>query len=127
MGKKLSLAAFILFIISGCYYDNLQEIHPSVALIRCDTSANITYSSQLKPIFDVSCGTNNTSCHRDAGSEGHYGLATYSDALQDVSSGVLMDRLTTTDPSKRMPKDGSRLPDCIISEIQMWVNNNTPQ
>jgi|SRR3569832_1524949 len=125
---KNSVAAFVLFfIISGCYYDNLKEIHPSVELIRCDTSDNITYSNQLKPIFDVSCGTNNTACHSSSGSEGHYGLATYNDALQDVSNGTLMDRLTTNDPSKMMPKNGSRLPDCIISEIQTWVNNQAPQ
>ena len=125
--KKVFAVIGLFFVISGCYFDNLKEIHPAVSLIRCDTSNNITWTTQVKPIFDVSCGTTNNSCHQSASSDGHYGLATYSDALRDVSNGTLMDRLTTNDPSKTMPKNGSKLPDCIINEIQTWVNNQAPQ
>jgi hypothetical protein len=125
--KKILFASLLLFGINGCYYDNLKEIHPSASTVRCDTSSSIAYSKHMQPIFDMSCGTNNTSCHQSTSSLGNYGLANYHDALKDVSNGVLVDRITTSDNSKLMPKNGSQLPECIINEIKTWVNNGAPQ
>ena len=45
-----------VIIFSGCYYDNLEAIHPELALGNtCDTTSAVTYSKQITNIFSGYC------------------------------------------------------------------------
>src|SRR5579859_3687885 len=110
------LVACAFAVIGGCYYDNFKEIHPSSDVQGCDTTGVISYSKTIQPLFNTSCGTNNSACHLNTSTQSHYGLATYNDVLQDVANGRLIQMLTTNDNSQLMPKNAGRLPDCLIVE-----------
>ena len=57
-----------LGLTTGCYYDNLEELHPEVLINsgNCDTSGVMSYSTHIAPILKSNCGSNN-SCHNGPG------------------------------------------------------------
>ncbi len=68
--STLILASFAL-VFTGCYYDTVEDLHPAPIIIPgvndstasgCDTTKAITYTADIKPILDASCGTSSP-CH----------------------------------------------------------------
>lgn len=119
------LLAGLLFS-GGCYYDNLEELHPEVLLnTNCDTTVTMSYQTHIRPILTNSCGANN-SCHSAQGAGGGIVLADYAGVKSAVSSGKLVSSITWDGNASQMPQNSpSKLNDCSIAKIQKWVDAGT--
>lgn len=107
----------------GCYYDNLQELHPQLLLnTDCDTTVTMSFQTHIKPILTNSCGANN-SCHNTQGAGGGYVFESYAGVKSAANSGKLMSSILWDGNAQQMPKGSpTQLSDCSIAKIQKWVN-----
>src|SRR5579872_3821115 len=90
MNKKKIFFALILgiaFLSQGCYYDNFQELHPSLGT-GCD-SATATYSNQVSKIVSTYC----VGCHSGSAPGGGILLDNYDHVKSQASTGQLMNAL----------------------------------
>ena len=88
--KKTILAA--LLIVSGltaCYYDNFEEIHPTIpGGTTCVIPDTVSYATNIQPIADASCGTDDNGCHDAANSinlGGNGSLADYAGTVETIA------------------------------------------
>jgi hypothetical protein len=121
--KKL-LIIFSLAILAGCYYDNEEELYPYE--VACDTT-NVTYSGTVFPIIDESC----SSCHTGSAPQGNVLLADYESisaaaAIPAGQPGSLYGAITHNPGNSAMPKNGTKLSDCKISQIKVWIDAGSP-
>jgi len=110
-----------ILIFSGCYYDNLEAIHPELALGNsCDTTSSITYSKQLTNIFSGYC----TSCHSSSNPTYNIILDTYTGAKNAIPR--LLGSVKHTSGYYAMPP-GTQIDQCSIREIEIWIGTGTLQ
>jgi len=121
------LALVGLLVSSGCYFDNLQELHPELLLnSNCDTTATMSFQTHIKPILSNSCGANN-SCHNSQSASGSVVLETYAGVASALNSGKLLSSINWDGNASQMPKDSpSKLNNCSIAQIQKWVDAGAP-
>lgn len=112
-----------LFFSGGCYYDNVQELHPELLLNNdCDTTSTMSFQTHIKPILNNSCGANN-SCHNTLGASGGVILDNYADVKTVVNSGKLMSSILWDGNASQMPQSSpTQLNSCSIAKIQKWVD-----
>ncbi len=128
MKSTLSAIALIA-MFTGCYYDNLEELHPNTE--PCDTTGTISYINDINPIMLHSCGSQDLACHNTDASQSGYGLGTYDDVINTIdNSGIFLETIKH-DPSissaKWMPKNSSSMiDDCSIQKIEAWINRGRP-
>jgi len=120
--KKLVLIGCVLLGMSSCYNDKYDKMYPSPA-VTCDTSTT-TYLAVIKPIIVTNCYSPGNGCHDATGAlTSGYDFETSLDVLRaTATSGTLMGDITGTS-GNLMPKNASKLPDCDIAKIRLWVNN----
>jgi len=124
--KYLSLLSIIIFAASGCYYDNVEELHPGVTDKSCaDTAGVVAFNPKVKTIIDANCGTTGGSaagCHGASSSSG-IPLETYADMQVALTDYPFMDDIRQTpDAGSVMPKGGGKLSDCQTQVIQNWID-----
>lgn len=123
IASRLLISGFVLSMLNGCYYDNVQELH---RVTVCDTSGTISFAGDILPILNNSCGAQNAACHTDQSSTSGYGLANYADVIFTINDAGDFLQTITHDPSinssKWMPKDGGKLDACSIQKIEAWLN-----
>lgn len=113
MNSKLKLVAFIF--LSSCV-NTYQETTP---LCKAETSSNITYDEDVKPILDKNC----FSCHSNKQHSGGVKLEDISDVKFWANSGGLYDQIISFDGNPpRMPR-GYQLTDCETITIKKWIDN----
>lgn len=117
----------ILLSVSGCYYDNLEELHPELLLdSSCDTTATMSYQTHIQPILSNSCGANNT-CHNTQGAGGGVILENYAGVKEAAGSGLLLSSIVWDGNAQQMPKGSpSQLAACSIAKIRKWVEAGAP-
>lgn len=121
--KKIVFILLTGIVVTGCYYDNAEDLYQYYPQNPCDTTA-VTYSVTISQIMSQQC----TSCHGSSAPEAGLDLSSYNGVLSAVNSGELMNRITLPlgAPGK-MPVGGS-LSDCQINQIKAWIdagaNNN---
>ena len=116
--SKYFLSALVALSFSSCYYDNEEELYPSV--ISCDT-ITVTYSNSVVPILTASCN----GCHSSSSAQGGIILDTYAKASQYANSGLLYGVISHTSGSP-MPKGGAKIDDCSIAKIKKWAAAGAP-
>ncbi len=118
----LILLAFIAISITGCYYDNKQELYP-LATGVCDTT-KVEYAKDIAPIVSLYCGA--SGCH-DAGT-GSAGVKTnnYDNLKEAVNAGRLVGAINATSGFSPMPKGGAKMSTCNLNKIQAWINAKMP-
>lgn len=128
--KKYFFVLLIASLLTACYYDNVQELHPaSGLLLNCDTAGTISYNNDIVPILRSNCGTNN-SCHSSNNTSG-FNLSNYNGLSEQAMVGNLVLAITH-DPSlnsaKWMPNNcgGCFINKCSINKIIAWVNRGFP-
>ncbi len=121
---KLTIAAaalfFMLFFISGCYYDNEEYLYPETA--NCVTD-NMSFASDVWPVINASC----TGCHSGASPSGNIALENYADvaaaaAIQAGNYGSLYGVISHASGNSPMPKGSNKLSDCNIAKIKAWID-----
>ncbi len=128
MIKSILLAFIILFIFTGCYKDNEQELYQFTSILDttktsgCDTS-NLTYAGKIEPIIQQNCIVCHGSSYQTMG--GGFNLQTVT-AIAAIAknNNRLYNAVTST--TNLMPKGGNKLSDCQILQIQTWVNKGAP-
>jgi hypothetical protein len=117
-----------LLFAGGCYYDNLEELHPELVLNNqtCDTTVTISFKNDIQPILLSNCGSNN-SCHQIGGTSGIWELQDYAGVQNVAANGLLISSITWDGNNEAMPKgSASKISDCNIGKIQKWINENYP-
>lgn len=116
--KKLLFPALIfgIFFVTGCYYDNEEELYPQTT---CDTT-NVTFSGTVQPIIDQYC----ISCHSGAGPSGGLQLENYSQISSNANNILTRISLPADDPALMPP--GQKLDECTVLKIQKWIEEGTP-
>jgi hypothetical protein len=79
-----SLLSALLFVLSGCYYDQVIPVEPSVGDV-----GNVTFSAGIIPIFNSSC--NVTGCHSAGGQKPNLTAAS---AYTSLMNGGYIDKTT---------------------------------
>ncbi|HMN33617.1 MAG TPA: hypothetical protein PKA54_09600 [Chitinophagaceae bacterium] len=113
VNKKSILSLFIIVnIFLACTNKNKQEL-----IAQCDVS-NLSYVNDIVPILNTHCNSQ-SGCHGGV-DIGSISLETYTDAKDNIDD--ILVRIKTGN----MPKNNSKLEDCLISKIQEWKNLGTP-
>jgi len=122
--KKIAALFFLVGLLSlaGCYYDNLDELHPAAAITNdCVTVDTVLFSQHVWPIMQTYCGTTDAGCHAANTSSGTI-ITNYDDVNTIAQDGRLIGTITHDPDYHPMPKAGGKLKDCLITEIQDWIN-----
>lgn len=109
----------LLFLTSGCYYDNKEELYPN----ECDT-VNVSFSGDVMPIIVNHCNN----CHSGnaaASFGGGISLEDYTMVKATVVDSSLKGSIEGDENFEKMPIDYS-LDNCDIEKINAWINNDSP-
>ncbi|MBL0271726.1 MAG: hypothetical protein IPQ06_01315 [Chitinophagaceae bacterium] len=82
----------------------------------CDTTV-FTYSGAVKPILDNKC----VGCHNPSNRGGNIDLSTYAPVKTEALNGKLYGSVAQQTGYSPMPKNGAKLSDCEIRQIQKWI------
>ena len=120
---KSITSAFILFliIIFSCFYDSEESLYPVIGNI-CDTT-NVTYTSSIVPLLQNNC----LSCHSNinaASQGGNVHLQDYTDVNSNKTK--ILNSIKHLPGASPMPKGGAKLKDCLIQQVEIWINKGAP-
>lgn len=87
----------------------------------CDTT-NVTYSGSIAPLLSAKC----TGCHGSINPQGNINLTTYTNVYSLATSGTLYGAVDHQPNYARMPPSGSKLPQCELDMIRIWIQNGAP-
>ena len=120
--KVLGSILLLSFLLSltGCYYDNEEELYPASA--NCNTE-NMAFTTNVWPVISSSC----TGCHGGANPAGGIALENYADvsasaAILPGAYGSLYGAISYASGNSPMPKNSNKLPECTISQIKAWID-----
>jgi hypothetical protein len=120
--KSHSILAILLggIFLSGCYYDNEEELYP-FSNLNCDTLSVITYSNTIQAIANSNCAI--SGCHTGVNPTGGIKLETYQQMKSIADNSKLSSRVLV---EKNMPPSGP-LSNCDLEAIQIWINSGAPE
>ena len=108
------------FLITSCYYDNVEDLYPFEAY-SCDTT-NVTYTQTIAPIMAANCNV----CHSGTNPQKNIITDNYTDLSIIAKNGQLW-KSVSHDPSVvPMPNLGNQLSDCNLSKINIWIKSGSP-
>lgn len=113
----LLMSCLLLISLSGCYYDNEEDLYQAVNAQQCDTS-NVTFSGTILPIFNSNCN----SCHSTSLASGGIILDTYAGTSVVAANGHLWGAVSWTAGFFAMPNGGYQLNACDLKKIKTWLN-----
>jgi hypothetical protein len=116
--KQLAVTAFAVLLLSGCYYDNRQELYQYYDS-QCNTT-DVSYSLDIVPIMTANC----VSCHQAPAPSGNVLLTTYEEVKISAENGSLYGSVTGIG-YPIMPQSG-KMPDCNINKIDAWIQAGMP-
>ncbi|HEX5625473.1 MAG TPA: c-type cytochrome domain-containing protein [Saprospiraceae bacterium] len=82
----------------------------------CDT-LSVGFSSTIKPIMDIYCN----GCHTGPRPQGGIDFNKFTGIKEAVDNGSFLGTIRRDVGFIAMPKNGSRLPSCKISQIEKWI------
>ena len=119
MKKTLLLISVVAFALASCYYNSEETVYPTFSSLKgCDT-VNISYSKNIAPIINENC----KSCHGGSvanNSGGGIVLDNYTDLSSYIDLVILSIKQDPTSGVSFMPKNGGKLNDCYLKQIQKW-------
>jgi hypothetical protein len=89
----------------------------------CDTTGEITYSSFVRPIIENRC----MSCHNGDNPSGSVNLESFEKLKVQIENGKFLGVITHMPGFPPMPQDGTKLSDCEIEKIEMWIMAGFPE
>lgn len=118
MKKSILLIGTIVFLmaITGCYYDNKQEMYGS-----CDSS-NVTFSTVIEPIINANC----VGCHGSSSPSAGISLVGYDQVVLAANNGGLVGTMNNSGGYMLMPPSG-KLDNCKLNQVNKWIRNGLPK
>jgi hypothetical protein len=114
MSKLLMIAGLIAFTLTSCYYDNEEELYPSITY-NCDTSA-VGYSKVVSPLMDAECRGCHGASYPSTG--GNIDLKDYTTLKASIDR--VIGSIEHSSGYSPMPKNGNKLDNCKINQIIKW-------
>jgi len=117
---RILICLIILAELSGCYYDNEEDLYPSV-LSDCDT-VNVSYSRTIVPIIDRCC----MECHNNESAPsigGSIPLEDYADVKESALDGSFYGSISGDPSYSFMPIGDSVMTECEIKQVDSWIMN----
>lgn len=93
----------------------------SCAGSACDTS-NVSYSGTIKSIISMKC----QGCHGSSSPGGGHDFGTYTGVKARIDDGKLWGAINHMPGYSAMPKNGSKLSACELSQIKKWIDAGAP-
>ncbi|UOG74114.1 hypothetical protein MTX78_18580 [Hymenobacter tibetensis] len=119
MYSKLLLLLSAGLVFSACASENGEDqVADAPPTPTCNT-ANVTYTLTVAPLLQKSC----TSCHNSNFASGGVNLSTYARVRTVALNGRLIGSVNHEAGYSPMPKGGTKLPDCDISQLRKWVED----
>jgi hypothetical protein len=109
----------VLVVVSTCYYDSEEFLYPQTTN-QCDTT-NVTYTNSVVPILQSFC----ISCHSNSSAAslgGNIKLENYADVKVQADNHKLLGSVARENGYSPMPMGASKLEECKITTIRIWVN-----
>jgi len=103
---------FITLTISGCYYDNEEDLY--LGSNTCDTT-NVTYSTSVAPVFAGYCN----SCHSGNAPSGNIKTDSYSSVAANITR--IRGAINHEPGFLAMPQNGGSLSGCDLTKIDIWI------
>lgn len=124
--KNILITILSLAFLTGCYYDNEEELYPG-GNGECDTT-NVTFSGTVLPVINANC----KSCHSGGAPQGNVLLEDYASIaaagkIAEGNYGSLYGVINHSSGNSPMPKNGTKLTDCTIRQIKAWIDAGTPE
>jgi hypothetical protein len=114
MKRLLYTLAILTGLSVSCYYDSEESVYPELG--TCDT-LDVTYSKSIVTLLDNNC----LNCHAGSVASskgGSINLEGYSNVV--TNQDLIMASILYDGASKPMPKNSSKLKDCLIQQFQIW-------
>jgi hypothetical protein len=89
--------------------------------LQCDTT-QVTYSATIKPMLLNYC----IGCHNSTNASGGYDLTQYNVVKARVDDGRLWGSVNFLPGYYSMPKNGQKLSDCELTQLNKWISNGAP-
>lgn len=119
MTLSLGGLALMAMALTGCYYDNEEELYQYYySDNQCDTS-NVTFNQDVFPIIQGNCAT--TGCH-EAGGTGNGIFENYAGLKAKVDNGSFLTRVI----QQRTMPPSAPLNDCQVNMLTAWLNAGAP-
>ena len=118
MNKYIIPVCLILLFLSSCYYDNEEELYPSISGLQCDTS-DVSYVNDIKPIIIGHCYYCHDNEHAALYGD-HVFLEDYDDLMQAVEDGSFYGSVSYSGDFVTMPED-YQLDSCDLKKIDAWI------
>lgn len=116
-GAFLFTFALMCLLVTGCYYDNEEDLYPENT---CVTN-NMSYSNNILQILEDNCYT----CHSMVSNQGGVTLEGYNNLKNYVDNGKLIGVINHEPGFPAMPQGGSKLGQCQIDKIEAWVDQGS--
>lgn len=117
-GLLLIGCIYILSLLPACVSNVEEELYPPDT---CDTS-QVTYSLTIAPIIEQNC----FACHGGEATISGIPLEGYDNLKTMVDAGRLVGAVRHLDGFSAMPQDAPALPECMLLQIEKWVNDGAP-
>ncbi|MCC2546816.1 hypothetical protein LJY25_10205 [Hymenobacter sp. BT175] len=110
----------VLSALSGCSYDNEEDLFPPKPNIGpCDTTA-VLFSANVLPILQANCYR----CHTRGNSlGGNIDLETFASLQRNALSGTLAGTVAHRNGFNPMPVGAPRINACDVAIIRTWARN----
>lgn len=119
MPKPILILSAIALVLSSCLYNNEEELYPDEA--GCQTD-DVSYSADVLPILQTNCYR----CHDAKTHEANITLEGYANVKVYADNGSLLGAISWDSGFSPMPQDAGKLNDCLISQIESWINSGAP-
>lgn len=124
---KAIIIGIVTLVFFGCTYRNLEDLKKEeVPPVNCDTSASFTFTADIAPILNSSCGAQSSVCHSSSAASGGVVLDNYNSAKSAALSGSVKGSITGDILYSPMPKPGFTLSSCDRNKIIRWINLSCP-
>lgn len=120
--KKIIGILLIVLSLNSCYYDKEEILYPPTTSECNSTNSDFT---SVKITIQENC----LSCHSNSSAStlgGGIKLEDYADIKNYAENGKLLGTIKHESSYSAMPKNGAKLNDCKISQIENWINSGTP-
>lgn len=108
-------------MLNSCYYDK-EELLYGTSIPCTDTTASVSYSQKLVPIFQQNC----YSCHTGNYPSGGIVMGSYNTEKGIALNGKLYGSVSHSSGFSPMPKGMPSLNTCQLSVIKKWIDAGMP-
>lgn len=104
-------------------YDWIRQGAKNLVCASLCNENNFSYSSTIKIIIGNKC----QGCHSGSNPQGGIDLSTYHGVKAKVADGRLWGAINHLPGFSPMPKNGTKLSDCEITQFRKWINAGAPE